>query len=136
MFVYMFDQAKKTAQKEGQRDNKLSKILEEMSGLKRDMKNHNHQIYESQFMEWESRYQLREQHIDQIVQRLGIKVNDHLEIIHDLKKAIQPLHKIETAIELISQRMGSIDDLLSEKLDNIAKNHNKLEHRVDKIENK
>ncbi len=122
MFLYMFDQAKKTAQKEGQRDNKLSKILEEMTGLKRDMKNHNHQIYESQFMEWESRYQLREQHIEGVVQNLGLKLGDQTEFLTEMRAVIKPIAKIETTLEYMSK-------MLNEQMTDLKK-------RVDYIEDK
>jgi len=129
MYSMISKEKKSVAVKEGHRDAKISLVLEEITQIKKDMKTHTHHHYESKFTEWEGRCQLREQHVDQIVKTLGIKVNDHLEIIKDLKKAIEPIIRIETSIDLMSK-------LLHEKLGHLASDHNKLEHRVENIEHR
>lgn len=123
--------AKKIQEKaEAKRNIKLDQLISDVQELQESFKDHTHNDLNRKFDQQESKCQLREAHIDSIVERLAEKVNDHLTIISDLKQAIKPLGEIQTGIAVISEKMVSIDKVLGEKLHSVARRIDDLEDKV------
>lgn len=120
--------------REAARNLKLDKLIFDFKELKNSMSEHKHDDVNKRLTVMESNCSLREATVNNLIDKLNSKVDDHLSLIHDLKQAIQPLHSIETNIKLISQRMDGINELLEVKLENIQQNHGALNERVKKLE--
>jgi len=114
---------RKFAVQEGSRDEKINTIIDTLGEMKKDLKNHRHVVYESRFDEYDGRCRLREQHIDNIVQTLGLRVETHLEEIKGLKEDVAPIAKIGANVELMTA-------LLTERLGDLQKRMDKVEKKV------
>lgn len=117
-----------------QRDENIQTLLKEIQSVKKTLTDHKHDDIEQKLREFKTHCALRESGMDNVVKALNGKIEDHLQIIHELKVAIQPLHRIETNIQVITERMTNIDALLNEKMINLKENQEKTNDRVSSIE--
>lgn len=139
--IFLIVQSKKhkkeiqrAAKLEMMRDENIQTLLDEMRRINETLDNHKHDDYEQKLRDFKTHCALRESGMDNIVKAMNGKIEDHLTIIHELKVAIQPLHRIETNIQVITERMTNIDALLNEKMINLKENQDKTDTRVTSIE--